>query len=261
MKTRLSLLLLLGLDGAAALGAPLRFVGAEFPFILEYREGKPAGLAVSVIRDIAEHTGLDYTISIVPWARAQALVESGRADVLIGPYRTKEREARMTFMRWPLYIDTLSWYALKESRYTWSGKFSELGHLRLGVTRAWTLGQSYEASKRRLQIETADTMEQNFGKLALGRLDLVACNERTARFLVKRMQPRLEIQALKPPISHIGGYFAHPRAPVDADSLARFETALGELARSGRLQALSRLEGLDYPGPRTKWAEYLAGLS
>lgn len=238
----------------------LRFIGGEFPFILETQDGKPSGLAVEVIKEVARRSGIDYTITVVPWARAQALMQSGRADILIGPYRTREREQQLTFIRWPLYIDTMSWYANTESNYQWDGNFSSLSRLRLGVTRGWTLGQRYEASKRRLQIETADSIEQNFGKLLLGRLDLVACNERTAQAASRRMPPRQSIRPLTPPITRIGGYFAYGRtAPVDP-RIVEFESALGQIVRSGKLYALSRQAGLFYPAPDTRWDGYLTEL-
>src|SRR6185436_16099856 len=91
-----------GLGWMAGLGlvnpahaTPLRAVGSQFARIFEGAEGQaPKGLAVDLLGMLF---GDNVRCEWLPWPRAQLMLEQGEADILVGPYRTPEREARMLF--------------------------------------------------------------------------------------------------------------------------------------------------------------------
>ena len=53
--------------------------------------------------------------SFVAQPRAQAMVEAGLADILVGPYRTPERERRFAFAARPFYRDHMVFTALGDA--------------------------------------------------------------------------------------------------------------------------------------------------
>lgn len=239
--------------------ATLRFVGTDFPGVLQAGSPQPYGLAMDVINTLCQREQLRCTITLLPWQRAQSAVQYGQADVLIGPYRNRERAQFLQFSRYPLYVDTLYWYRLGNRPLTWNGDFASLAGLRLGITRGWTLGQGYESAKQRLDIDIADTLEQGMAKLQRHRLDLVASNERTARAILGRMNLDSVVPVL-PAISQQGGYFGYGLHVASRDDSMRFEQALARMAESGELARLSLRHGLLYPGKTTNWPDYLRQL-
>lgn len=239
--------------------ATLRFAGTDFPGVLQSGSPRPYGLAVDVIDAVCQREQLHCTITVLPWPRAQSAVQYGQADVLIGPYRNRERAQFLQFSRFPLYVDTLYWYRLNSHPLAWNGDFASLAGLRLGVTRGWTLGQGYERAKLKLDIDVADTLDQSIAKLQRHRLALVASNERTARAVLARMGID-NIVPLLPAIGLQGGYFGYGLHVASRDDCVRFEQALARLAESGELTRLSLRHGLLYPDKSTNWPDYLRQL-
>lgn len=239
--------------------SPLRFVGSDFPGIVQPGSPQPSGLAVDVIRTLCQHEQLACSIQLLPWPRAQAMLPNGQADVLIGPYRTAERAANMRFSRYPLYVDTLYWYRRSGQNVQWDGRFESLAGLRLGVTRGWTLGQRFEDAKLRLEIDTADTLMQSMLKLQRQRLDLVASNDRNERHTLAQLG-NSHIVPILPAISLHGGYMGYALHAINKPALQRFDQALARLAESGELARLSLNHGLVYPGKHTHWPDYLREL-
>lgn len=239
--------------------ATLRFVGTEFPGVLQAGSPQPYGLAMAVINTLCQREQLSCTVTLLPWSRAQSAVQHGQADVLIGPYRNLERARFLQFSRYPLYVDTLYWYRLESSQLSWDGDFASLAGLRLGVTRGWTLGQGYESAKMRLDVDVADTLDQGMAKLQRHRLDLVASNERTARNVIGRLGIS-GIVPLLPAIGQQGGFFGYGLHKQRQDEVLRFDKALARMAESGELARLSLRHGLPYPGKQTKWQDYLQQL-
>jgi polar amino acid transport system substrate-binding protein len=238
---------------------PLRFVGSDFPGITQSGSPHPYGLGIDVINAICQRQALPCTIELLPWLRAQAMLQNGQADVLIGTYRTRERARFMTFSRYPLYVDTLYWYRQARRPLQWNGDFASLAGLHLGVTHGWTLGQAYENAKPGLDIDSANTLEQSMTKLQRQRLDLVASNERNARYTLARLGA-VDILPIQPAIGQQGGCMGYGLHVLRDERLTRFEQGLSQAAESGELTRLSQRYGLPYPGRNTKWQDYLLQL-
>jgi hypothetical protein len=83
---------LLGSALACSLPAQARellAVGAQFERVFEYQDsGDYGGLGVELLRLMAARTGNTVRFRMVPWARAQAMLVQGQADILIGPYKS-----------------------------------------------------------------------------------------------------------------------------------------------------------------------------
>lgn len=248
--------LLLGFS-LTAQAASLRCVGAAFPFVFEGSDAQPSGVAVDLLAALQARLGFNCRYEIMPWKRAQFLIESGQADLLIGPYRTQDRIGKMLFVGLPFYMDAMRFYR-RTGGLAWRGDWRALQGQPIGVTRGWTLGQRYEANKAALTLDEGDTLEQGFRKLMSDRVALVASNERNARVEIQHLGLEGQVEPSGPPLQQSGGYFA--LAPRYAGQpLARaLDKALTDLVKSGQVKAVSEQHGLAFPDARFDWPSYLS---
>lgn len=236
----------------------LRCVGSPFPYIYSEDGGQLRGVAVEVLDALGKEVQFRCRFEIMPWKRAQALVNNGDADLLIGPYRTRERSAAMRFLGLPFYLDAMLLYARSTPPLPdWNGDFSRLAGRRIGVAAGWSLGERYEQAKSSLALDEANTLEQTFRKLMLDRVDLVASNQRNAMVVIQQLGLAGQVLALQPPLQQSGGYFALANKWRDHPLWTRMNAAQERMVRSGQVQAISARYGLQFPGANHDWVAYL----
>ncbi|WP_394559771.1 substrate-binding periplasmic protein [Aquipseudomonas alcaligenes] len=244
-----SLLLLLccGLFAGALPARELLVVGTSFPQVYERNAaGDFTGLAPAVLRRLAAELGGELRFELYPWARAQRMVEHGEADILVGPYRTAEREARFAFAAEPFYQDRILFYARLDRREAWDGDYASLAGRRIAVVRGWIYGRQFEDARARLQPVTVESVSNGLRMLVAGRIDLLASNQRnTQPYLTAPLQQT--ITELLPLIDVQRGYFAFPRDPGHDRLRESFDRAFFDLVASGQLARLAAPLGVSVP--------------
>lgn len=229
------------LSGEMALAREWLAVGTNFPLVFEQSaEGEYRGLAVSVLRQAFVTSGDHVRFELHPWARAQYMVEQGRADILIGPYKTAEREARFVFSAKAFYRDRVVFYARRDRLPPWRGDYQALAGRPIGVVRAWSYGDQFVQAKSGLDLVTVESVENGMKMLSLGRLQLLASNQRNSRPVLVELGLLDEIVELDPSISREDGYFAFPRL-ASHDALRKdFDRALEGMIEQGELARLAK---------------------
>lgn len=249
-----TILLGLGLAAPPAAARDLIAVGTHFPRIYEVAAaapggsgGAPGGLAVDLLQLLAAQLGHRIRFEVYPWPRAQAMVEQGAADILIGPYRTPEREGRFLFSQLPFYEDPLVFYARRPQQALWSGDLAALQRHEIGVVQGWAYGDELERARPQLHISTARNVETGVLMLKMGRVELLASNERNTAPVIASMGLGEELLPLLPPIAVLRGHFAFPRTPAGAALQQEFDRALAQLRATGEWRELARRWKLKVP--------------
>ena len=173
----------LPLLGAAqcAVAAERLAVGARFDLIFDQgADGQWQGLSVDVLRTLAARAGDTVRFGIYPWARAQAMVQRAQADILIGPYKSPERDKLFDFVDLPFYRDRLVFYARSGDNPPWRGEFGPLAATRIAAVRGWHYGARFDQARPRLDISEVNQLENGVQMLMHGRVDLLATNERNS---------------------------------------------------------------------------------
>lgn len=228
----------------------LLVVGTQFPRIFEGGEpGGPAasGLGVDLLNRSAARLGYALRFEAYPWPRAQAMVERGQADILVGPYRTPERETRFHFSPQAFYEDALVFYARREQAQLWQGDYARLAEHPVAQVQGWAYGEAFEQTRSRLRLSTARDVATGLQMLRLGRVDLLASNERNTEPVLQQLGLAGALQVSGPPLGQLRGHFAYPR---DARGLAlrdAFDQAMSELRTRGELRELSRRWNVKIP--------------
>lgn len=228
------------LSAGQAAARELQVVGTYFPRIYEQAEdGRFTGLGPVVLEALAGSLRSKLRFELHPWARAQYMVEQGEADILVGPYRTSEREQRFAFAAEPFYQDRILFYARNDRAQPWAGDYDDLIGLRVAVVRGWVYGTRFEAVRERLQPIPVENVENGLRMLMAGRIDLLASNQRNTVPRLAALNLQASVRELEPLIDIQRGYFAFPRDAAHVELRQQFDEAFQHLIESGTLQRLA----------------------
>ena len=236
-----------GVGGAQpARAAPLRAVGSQFARIFEGAEGQPPkGLAVELLGQLF---GDNVRCEWLPWSRAQLMLEQGEADILIGPYRTPEREARMLFSVRSFYSDAMVWYARRGEETRWAGEFGELAQVPVAAVRGWAYGSRFERMKTAMaQLTWVQNVDAGLQMLTKRRVDLFAANDRNCQPVLQRLQLGDAVARCSPPLDVLHGHMAFARSAAGETLSQRYDQAFEQWLRTGSAAELYRRWAVERP--------------
>lgn len=223
-------------------------VGTSFSRVFEQgADGQLQGLGVDVLRLLAARAGDTILFQLYPWPRAQAMVERAQADILIGPYKSPERLQRFAFFDHAFYRDRMVFYARRGADLPWRGDLTALKSRRIAAVRGWHYGAQFDLARPVLDISEVPQLENGLQMLALGRVELLASNERNSTALVGSLRLGESLEVLCPDITQLDGYMAFPRDPRYAVVRNRYNALFNEMVRSGELARLGARNGVLVP--------------
>ncbi len=213
MPTRLiiglsALLLILSIH-SRVLSDSYVFVTFQFP-PLEYEglEGKANGIAVDIVARVMKNLGHQVEIRVYPWTRSLKMVRNGGADAIFTAYRNSQREIFLDYSRQVLFPQVVYFYKRKDAPIDFDGHLATVKEKRIGVVSTISYGEKFDLYKSLLNFEKANKLEHNFGKLLLGRIDLVPCNVYVADYTLGKMGLAQQIVPLSPAIENVPSYIA-----------------------------------------------------
>ena len=232
--------------GALALALParggelLRVAGAPFARVYERDDSGFSGMGPEIVRALCAQLGIKHSFAMYPWRRAQAMVMSGQADLLVGPYKTPERQETIAFSERAFYQDDLLFYSRAESAFAWGGNLRALRGKRIVVVNGWSLGEQFDLARKELDVSVSNSVESALSLLALGRVDLFATNRRNTEPLIATLGLGGRLATLDGVISTQAGYFGFPRLPEHDANRQRFDRAFNAYVDAGELRRLGR---------------------
>ncbi|WP_431049757.1 substrate-binding periplasmic protein [Roseateles sp. L2-2] len=209
--------------------------------------GKPSGLAVDVLDAILIPAGLQPRYEFYPWLRAQSMIEHGPTQILVGPYRTPEREKLMRFSRQAFYEDALVFYARRREEGLWWGDFQALVPLRIGAVQGWVYGDRFEQARRGLNVTAVRDLNTALRMLQLDRLDLIAANQRNSEPVIQELGMTDQVALCAPPFAQLRGHFAFSRDAAGEPWMALVDAGMQRLRASGELQQMAARRGVALP--------------
>ncbi|MES2150702.1 MAG: transporter substrate-binding domain-containing protein [Pseudomonadota bacterium] len=223
-------------------------MGAEFSKVFERTpSGEFVGLGVDVIRALAAQTKDTVRFEIYPWPRAQAMVELGQADILIGPYKTPEREERFSFLDRPFYQDRMVFFARSGNPIAWTGNFDSLKGIHIAAVSGWVYGSAFDHARRQLRVSNAPKPENGVLMLVHGHVDLLAANRRNIEPVLAALRLTNSVTELAPIVDVQNGYLAFPRKVLFDAMRLRYNQAFNELVERGELTRLGRKHDVQVP--------------
>jgi len=226
----------------------LLVIGTHFERVYERgQEGEIVGLGPEVVRLIAQRLGHRAIFELYPWARAQALVAQGKADILVGPYKTLERQQLMSFSRLPFYQDQMVFYVRKGSMQDWSGDYAALSEQRIAIVNGWSYGATFDKARPQLRLDVVNSVDSGLKMLAAQHAQMFASNRRNTEPVLGRLGMSGQVAMLPRVIEVQDGYFAFPKRPA-ADALRKeFDAEFQRLVESGELKRLGLRHEVNVP--------------
>lgn len=226
----------------------LLVVGTRFEGIYERRNnGEFAGMGVDLLRLFAQRYSYQLRFDLYPWRRAQELINTGKADVLVGPYKSAERLRSMRFSAQPFFRDEVAFYVRADRMPIWEGDYGMLKGRRIVTLNGWSYGPAFTKAQPQLNISVANSVENGLKMLAVGHVEMFATNRRDTDPVVAALGLQDKLMALAPLIDVQDAYFAYPLAPRLRDVSAQMDQLLLEMKKNGELEKLARRYGVTLP--------------
>ena len=223
-------------------------VGAQFERVFEYQSsGEYGGLGAELLRLMAARTGHTVRFRMVPWARAQAMLVQGQADILIGPYKTPERIASMGFSDKPFYQDQMVFYTRQDASFGWDGDYAVLKSRRVVLLNGWAYGAEWERMRPGFQVSVANNVENGLKMLVHNHVDVFVSNLRNTDPVIARLGYGRQVKPLPKVIEVQNGYFAFPRSPTFDKLRLQFDQELNKLIETGELKRLGKRYDVGVP--------------
>ncbi|MBV7534787.1 transporter substrate-binding domain-containing protein [Duganella sp. sic0402] len=202
--------------------------------------GEFSGLGVELVRLLAQRHGYQARFEIYPWRRAMEVVGGGKADLLVAPYKTPERQRVLRYSEQPFFQDELAFYVRADAMPVWAGDYGLLKGRRIVVINGWNYGPAFTAAAPQLHISVTNTVENGLRMLSHTHVEMFASNRRDTEPVIVALGLQDKVLALAPLIDVQNAYFAYPLAPRYRELPAQYDRLLAAMMKSGELQKLAR---------------------
>ncbi len=230
-----------------------KFVGTTFPFILEKdSSGRINGIGAEIACEVIKNMGHKIEIELYPWKRAQIMVKKGNAHVLIGPYKTPEREKYLDFNKYHFYQDNMVFYAKSGLKRSWNGEFSSLQNRTIAIMAGWSYGSDADINLKKLKTYEVYSVLKGLELVLFERYDFCALNQRNALFIIQKQNLHNKLDLIDPPISITKGYFGFSKKLNLDKFISRFDKELKVLIDSNKISRLNKKYNLFYSHKRIR---------
>ena len=234
----------------AAYGEKLRIVTEPWaPYVYE-ENGVMQGLDYETTVIVFQRLGVDVQWQFLPWKRCLAMLEQGQADGALDIFHSQARDALLLYPSEPLSdVEFVLFYANERPHHAQG--LDDLRGLTVGTSPGYLYGSGFSDSTS-FDREPGPSHEANFGKLMLGRIDLLITDRRVGQHVIKALGLEGKVSQAPAVVSHQQQFLAVRRgAGMDllvqrfAAELKRFkqEPAYAVLsAKYGGIQAITGSE-------------------
>lgn len=205
------------------------------------------GAIVELVKLVIQEMGMTAVIERAPQLRSFRRLQGGEID---GAFAYSYAPERMPYGRYPMkdgkpdeaarvFNQSYVFYRLKGSPFNWDGHtVSGLGEGTIGFNSTFSVGA--ELNRRGLKSESAKTTEQNFEKLAKGRITAYAMQELAGDSYLSK-HPMSDVEKIAIPLETKAYYLvlSHQFVAQDPERAERLWARLGKL-RQDKLPELLR---------------------
>lgn len=198
------------------------------PYI--YRDdGSAAGFDFEVMDAVLQRMGIEYELKILPWKRCIYLIENREADAILDISMNDNRLENMIFPEESISSSESVLFYRKGASYRFTG-LNDLDNLIIGTILGYEYNREFLEAEN-FKKEPVTSLEQNIGKLLLGRIDMFLSNRSVGLFTIMNRGKSSEITYLPEPVSGGLNYLAFSKkesneklAKAFSEELRRFKS-------------------------------------
>ena len=215
----------------------LNLVTVDFPPYSFSTRTEIKGIEVDIIKRAMEIAGISYTLELMPFPRALHAVETMKKDFIFNFYQTPERLKKFDYTTM-IVENPLVLFVKKNSSITFTGNIEELGDYTIGVMIGYTYSPVFDKKRHFLRIEEASSHENNFQKLAAGRIDIYIAEKTVGKHVIQQLQLQNEIKNLSVPLIVQNGYMGISKNNPNRKLIGRINAAIQKMRASGEIAAI-----------------------
>ena len=169
----------------AAYGEKLRIVTEPWaPYVYD-DHGTMRGLDYETTVIVFQRLGVNVDWQFLPWKRCLAMLDQGNADGALDIFHSHDRDTLLLYPSEPLSdVEFVLYYA--NERPHPAQTLEDLHNLTIGTSPGYLYGAPFSDSTL-FHREPAPSHEANFGKLLLGRIDMVITDRRVGQHVIKEL--------------------------------------------------------------------------
>jgi polar amino acid transport system substrate-binding protein len=190
----------------SAHGESLRIVTEPWAPYVYLQDGKPTGIDYEITALVFKRLGIDVEWQFLPWRRCLMMLDEGKADGALDIFESTERDSHLLYPTEPLSQVEFVLFQAKARPHLFAS-LNDLKGLKIGTSPGFIYDQEFRDSQL-FERETAPTLEANFGKLLLGRVDMVITDRRVGRYAVKALGLQDQVEELPIMVSRDPQYLA-----------------------------------------------------
>jgi polar amino acid transport system substrate-binding protein len=208
------------------------------------QDEKVTGASTEVLQEILTQMGYVPFFQLLPWRRAQQMMEEGKADGIYSYSETPERK-EVAYLSNPISLTSDVFYKRKNEVIHWE-KLSDLRSYRIGACGGYNYPEEFLTAVRQGELaveyvtgENSNLM--NLRKLKMGRIDLLICNPDVCGFIILSHNPEFnsldhtEKTVAPPRTFHVG---FSKKLPDGKQIRDEFNRRFDEFLTDGRLKKI-----------------------
>jgi polar amino acid transport system substrate-binding protein len=197
------------------------------------------GVVAHLISDIFAQAGINVRFTFLPWPRAYHDTANNKYAATAVWMFEKER-ANIYFYSEPVLSEQFVFFYQKQRHFDWR-KLSDLKGLLLGGGLGYSYGAEFDEAlaAEDLEVSRVGTTEQNFQRLALGRIDAFAEEKSVGYHVLINQLPGIigSISHHPKPLLINNSFLLFPKNNPDSEKLLNiFNSELLKFRHSGRYQ-------------------------
>lgn len=178
---------------------PLLIIGeAHPPYEMLSKDGDVVGIDIDIAKHIFSKLGIKSEFLIIPWQRAQKMLENGDADAALSVSRNKERDNYLFFPKENMWLSEFVFFTRSDNKQAVEVGYQQAKSLALKI--GIIAGNSYHHSfwqafpykdkaqtQLNKQLASGLNIALNFKKLHKRRFDLFPIDRKSGHYQVRKL--------------------------------------------------------------------------
>jgi len=222
----------------------------DYPPVSWVEQQRLVGVAPTVVNQLFSELGYDIKLKALGnWKRCLLEVSRGRADIVVAAYHIKSREPFLDFSTEPILADPIGIFVNSSQLVSYKSQ-ADLKDKTIGLLLGDSFGDQFDRFiKQHTKVEYVSQGQQNFAKLALGRIDFMPLGISTGALQSQKLGYQQQISLAPLTINTEHYYLALGRSSNLSQHLPFLNRRLSELESSGEIKHLIKQYSQRYLKP------------